>query len=451
MITDGSCTPTREYPASAGSDNSEQLNRLTAVSALEKFGYKVPDDTIVTGFDYIYNARNFTPALTSVKRPLEDAGYNACQTIFDIINGNVPDNTIKLEATPVFSESCGCRCDELNNIIEYKKRTYKKIETDNENVHMLNRFAAKLAETETIEDNLNVIKEFIPNLECEKFSLCLTSDWQEAFVENDPEFAFSSGMTAPLIWDKGEISSVDYFSGNEMYPKELTSSGNISFFLPIHFSERCLGYYISTNGEFAIYSLFCHTFSMDISNSLENIRKLIHINKAMDELNRLYVIDPLCGIYNRNGFINIVDKSFNECVSEHKKIMLTFVDMDGLKFINDNYGHNEGDFAIKKLAEAITEASRPDSVCARFGGDEFVIFNKNVCEKDSEAFARKLSRKLDTKNEIFNKPYKISASVGSIIVVASEETTLFNLIQQADDAMYEIKKKRKTSRSHIPG
>ena len=420
---------------------------LTAVSTLEKYGIKVPDDTIVTGFDYTYNAKNFTPALTSVKRPLEEAGYKACQTIMDIINGDVPENTIKLEAAPVFSESCGCRCDELSNITEYKKRTYKKIETDNENVHMLNIFAAKLAETETSEDCFNVIKEFIPNLECEKFSLCLSSDWQESFIENDPEYAFSSGMTAPLIWENGKVSSIDYFSGSEMYPKELESGGNISFFLPIHFRERCLGYYIITNGEFGIYSLFCHTFSMNIGNSLENIRKLIHINKAMDELNRLYVIDPLCGIYNRNGFINIVDTSFNDCVKEHRKIMLTFVDMDGLKFINDNYGHNEGDFAIKKLAEAIVEAARPDSVCARFGGDEFVIFNKNISEKDAEAFSRKLTRKLDSKNEIFNKPYKISASVGSITAVASEEITLFNLIQQADDAMYEIKKSRKNSRS----
>jgi diguanylate cyclase (GGDEF)-like protein len=127
--------------------------------------------------------------------------------------------------------------------------------------------------------------------------------------------------------------------------------------------------------------------------------------------------------------------------------MLTFVDMDGLKFINDNYGHNEGDFAIKKLAEAITESVRPGSVCARFGGDEFVIFNKNVSDKDAESFERKLNRKLENKNEIFNKPYKISASVGSIVTVANDDTTLFNLIQQADDAMYEIKKRKKNSRS----
>ena len=420
---------------------------LTAVSALEKYGYSVPEDVIVTGFDYTFSARNFSPALTSVKRPLEEVGSKACEIILDIINGNPPKNTIHLGASPVFSESCGCDSCEDNDIKAYKKRTYKKIEKDNENVRIINMFTAKLADAETPDDNFKVIRDFLPNLECERFSLCLASDWLESFTDSDPEFAFSAGMTAPLIWEKDKTYSVDYFLANEMYPVELKGGGNISFFMPLHFRERCFGYYIITNGDFGMYSLFNHTFSMNIGNSLENVRKLIHIKKAMDELNRLYVIDPLCGIYNRNGFINIVDTSFNECVKSNSKVMITFVDMDGLKFINDNYGHNEGDFAIKKLAEAITESARPDSVCARFGGDEFVIFNKNVTEKDAEAFARKLNRKLDTKNEIFKKPYKISASVGSIISVASENTTLNSLIQQADDTMYEIKKKRKNSRS----
>ena len=60
----------------------------------------------------------------------------------------------------------------------------------------------------------------------------------------------------------------------------------------------------------------------------------------MDELNKIYVIDPLCDIYNRNGFIKFTDEIFKDCVKKNKKIMITFIDMDGLKFINDNYGHD---------------------------------------------------------------------------------------------------------------
>lgn len=75
---------------------------LTAVSALQKLGYRVPDDVIVTGFDYTYNARNFCPALTSVKRPLFTSGYKACSIIYDIISGGKPHKVRDWRHTPYF-------------------------------------------------------------------------------------------------------------------------------------------------------------------------------------------------------------------------------------------------------------------------------------------------------------------------------------------------------------
>ncbi len=423
---------------------------LTAVSALQKLGYRIPEDVIVTGFDYSYNARNFCPALTSVKRPLFTSGYRACSIIYDIINGVNPHKSMMLEAYPVFSESCGCLTESPDDFRDFKRRTYKSTETTNANVSMLNRLTARLAETETAEEHMNVMEEFVEELGCERFSLCLAEDWQDAYnsstiIEED-DISFTGYMTAPLIWDKGERRTVGYFPSCNMYPEEQQTGGNISYFLPLHFRERCLGYCIITNGDFPVSSLLCHTLTMTISNSIENIRKLFHLNKAMDELNRIYVIDPLCNIYNRNGFINQADDMYKECVKMKKHIMLSFIDMDGLKFINDNYGHNEGDFAIQRLAGVISECCGPSAICARFGGDEFVIFDTSVSEGSSEALARKLNAKLDSLNAIIKKPYTLSASVGSIFAVASENDTLYSLIKMADDRMYEIKKMKHNAR-----
>jgi diguanylate cyclase (GGDEF)-like protein len=185
---------------------------------------------------------------------------------------------------------------------------------------------------------------------------------------------------------------------------------------------------------------------MNISNSLENIRKLFHLNAAMEELNRLYVIDPLCNVYNRNGFINIVDSIYKECQDNQKPVMLSFIDMDGLKFINDNYGHNEGDFAIQRLASVIQECCGRRSVCARFGGDEFVIFESGVTPASADALQRRFDNRIKNMNTLIRKPYTLSASIGSIITVPAENTTLFSLIQEADDRMYEIKKEHKLAR-----
>lgn len=423
---------------------------LTAVSALQKLGYAVPDDVIVTGFDYTYNARNFCPALTSVKRPLFTSGYKACSIIYDIINGGKPHKSTMLEAYPVFSESCGCMTESPDDFRDFKRRTYQSTETSNANVSMLNRLTARLAETETADEHMGVLEEFIEEIGCEKFCLCLTEDWQDAYnsssIIEDSNNSFSGYMTAPLIWDNGIRRKMEYFPSSNMYPEEQLTGGNISYFLPLHFRERCLGYYIITNGDFPVSSLLCHTLTMTISNSIENIRKLFHLNKAMEELNRIYVIDPLCNIYNRNGFINRADDMYKDCVKKKNRIMLSFIDMDGLKFINDNYGHNEGDFAIQRLAGIISECCDASSICARFGGDEFVIFDADATEGSAEALARKINAKLENINSIIKKPYTLSASVGSILVVPEDSDTLYSLIKQADDKMYEIKKKKHKAR-----
>ncbi len=419
---------------------------LTAVSTLEKLGYRVPEDVIVTGFDNTYNARNYTPALTSVSRPLYEAGKKACELLLDIIGGGSFVPEVRLEAAPVFTESCGCCPEEGLDLKEYKKRTYARLESESAKIYELNILAARLAEAETPEDNVRCIKDFITELGCGHFALCLTSDWQDDFNGADPEFSLAGGMTAPLIIHGGVVSSREYFSGRQMYPDNMTAEGFISYFLPLHFRENVLGYYIMTGTDFPVGSLHCHTFSMNVSNSIENVRKLLHLNRAMEELNRLYVIDPLTGLYNRNGFINIVDGLFRECASEHSAVMLTFIDMDGLKAINDNYGHNEGDFAIQRLADVIRECCRKDSVSARFGGDEFIIFDRNVGEGEEEAIARRFNAKIESINEMVNKPYTISASLGTIVMNIDEETTLYNVIKSADDKMYAVKKNKKTTR-----
>ncbi|HRR75656.1 MAG TPA: GGDEF domain-containing protein [Ruminococcus sp.] len=423
---------------------------LTAVTALEKNGYKVPDDIIVTGFDYTYSARNYCPALSSVKRPLFTAGYKACSIVYDILNGGDPQKEILLDAYPVFSESCGCSSADGDDFADYKKRTYRKTETTNANISMLNRLTARLAETEDASEHFDVIESFIEEIGCERFSLCLTEDWQDAYnfstVFDTSIGGYAGYMTAPLIWDKGERRSVGYYPSSKMFPESFETGGNISYFLPLHFRERCLGYYIMTNGDFPINSLLCHTLTMNISNSIENIRKLFHLNKTMDELNRLYVIDPLCNIYNRNGFINIADDLFRECVADHRTVMLSFVDMDGLKFINDNYGHNEGDMAIQRLAGVIQECCGQSSICARFGGDEFIIFFSSINEGFAEALERKFNAKIESSNASIRKPYQLSASIGSIVKKLEEGDTLYGIIQQADEKMYEIKKQKKRSR-----
>ena len=133
-------------------------------------------------------------------------------------------------------------------------------------------------------------------------------------------------------------------------------------------------------------------------------------------------------------------------VAEGRQIMISFIDMDGLKFINDNYGHNEGDFAIQRLASTISSCCGQDCICARFGGDEFVYFDPNANNSTVANLNRKITKSLESLNKLIQKPYTISASIGSVITVAKKEDTLFSVIKLADDKMYEVKKEKKAAR-----
>lgn len=421
---------------------------LSAISTLEKYGFCIPLDVIVTGFDYTYSARNYCPALTSVKRPLSQMGTMACKVLLDLINHKQPVHE-QLEADCVFTESCGCPAVVETNYSEFRKTTYNNIENTNTNIRKLNILSARLADTETTADYYAVIEDFVKELECEHFSLCLVCGLLELYKLNsfnDSENSFER-MSAPIIWNNGISESIEYFNGEDMFPVPQTKGGNINYFLPLHFRSKLLGYYIVTNSDFPINSLLCHTFTMAVSNSIENLCKISHINKAMEELNRIYVIDPLCNIYNRNGFIKHADEVFKDCVANEKTVMLSFIDMDGLKFINDNYGHDEGDFAIKELANVIKECCEDGDICARFGGDEFVIFNRNANEDSCHILEQRFNAKLEHHNSIVTKPYKISASIGSVIEKVDSTYTLFKIVKMADEVMYEVKKNKKNSRA----
>ena len=358
-----------------------------------------------------------------------------------------------MEAFPVFRESCGCSSADETDIRAYKKQTYELLNSSRAGVSLLNRMTSVLAEAETENELMQAIGSFMSELECEQCAICLCDNWQQAFHEHGSEddnqyciIGYTEDMSAPLIWDHGEIGCINRFKSEAMFPVPHETGGNVSFFLPLHFRERCLGYYIITNSDFPLRSAHCHSLMLNIANSMENVRKLLHLNNAVRELDRLYVIDPLCGIYNRNGFIRLADQMFRHCIETHDTLMIAFIDMDGLKYINDNYGHDEGDFALQRLASVIGDVCGKNTVCARFGGDEFIAVATGVSANAGIILESEFKLHLADVNRVIGKPYTLSASIGSFVTKVEPDMKLFALIAQADQIMYEQKKRKKTSR-----
>ena len=426
---------------------------LSAVIELEKYGKNVPGDVLVTGFDSIYAAQNYSPEISSVTRPLKQSGALACKIIFDHINGieNKQSNIMPTEY--IFAESCGCPSKIIDDISQFKKANYRSLETYNIYVPLINRMSCELEECVTFEENIAVIKELVKEIRCEKFFLCMCENWSLDY--NDDDTAQVHGYTEkvqPVVaYINGQFIDYPEFESSLMLPelfKDVVKS-SVYYFMPIHFREHCLGYCVVCNCNFPMESVMYHTWVMNISNSLENIRKIICLDRLVSKLDQMSVMDPLVQIYNRNGLNQKARPLYEKCVAGEKDVMIMFVDMDNLKVINDKFGHNEGDFALKSIAQALKNATdeSQNQICARFGGDEFIVFAADSDKSAAEGIVKRVDEYLENVNGTADKPYEVHASIGYHIARANTKQTLYNLVTIADQIMYENKKRRKEAKA----
>jgi len=429
---------------------------LSAAIELEKIGKRVPQDVLVTGFDNIYHAKNYSPGISSVKRPLQLSGYMACKTLFDLLNGKNPQRSVILQTECIFSESCGCENNNKNDISDFKKNNYRIIENYNINIPLINRMSCDLEESLTLEENIQTIKNFISEIKCEKFYLCMCEKWDKSNDEINKynqsqnnqylKNGYTEKMNAMIAFENGRFIEPFTFDSREMLPDiyKPADKSNIYYFVPIHFRDMCLGYCAVCNSRFPIDNAMFHTWIMSISNSLENIRKIIHLDKMVKQLDKLYVIDPLTQIYNRNGFNKNVGSVYQYCIDNKKPVLILFIDMDGLKYINDRFGHSEGDLALRQIANSlIVSCTKENNICARFGGDEFIIFSPDCDETEAQKILKNIQDYLKKYNSESGKPYNIDASIGCYIETPTKDMPLMKLITIADQYMYENKQRKK--------
>lgn len=426
---------------------------IGAVSTLLENGYRVPEDVMVTGFDNIFNARNYYPAITSVSRPLKQSGYIACSQVHNAINGVNQERRVILDTWLSATSSCGCTSTSCDDSILFKKETYNIIEIYHQDVPSVNYMSCNLAESDDFKENLENMKKFVDMIKCEKFYLCLCDNWLDDVMydgkNNDYIIeGYTDQMLVPLVYCKGSFGDLEGFLSSSMLPDLQADHKESKFyyFSPIHFNDRCLGYSVVCNSDFPTKSPLYHTWVINICNSIENIRKKTCLESALRKLERLYIIDPLSNIYNRNGFRENVTNRYNRCVERQNTVMLMFADMDGMKYINDNFGHKEGDSAIRNMAQAVKDACKGNEICARFGGDEFIVFADCYTEEQACDIADSIQKNINNYNQKSGKPYTIETSIGWHIEVPEKNTLFDSLITKADQKMYREKKRKPNRR-----
>ncbi|HZP12205.1 MAG TPA: sensor domain-containing diguanylate cyclase [Nevskiaceae bacterium] len=161
---------------------------------------------------------------------------------------------------------------------------------------------------------------------------------------------------------------------------------------------------------------------------------------ANQEIQRMSLADELTGLNNRRGFYLLADQALRNARRNGSAVCALFIDVDGLKRVNDDQGHDVGDAMIADLARAIKATFRESDILGRLGGDEFCVLAVNP-QVDVAALRARLAQALrDFSNP--QRPYQLSASVGAAVSEDADET-LDQLLARADEAMYFEKRSKK--------
>lgn len=323
----------------------------------------------------------------------------------------------------------------------------------------MENFEQRTVASSSIELNLDELESILKHLSISKCYISLFDNDSSSEGESVQIFCYDSGKRLEIDESNSVFKTISIV--NQNYLPETKCHLVIN---PLYKGEEQYGLIAfdsavkSTRSHDMVYrSLSGVLHSMNSTRSIlkanrkleDEVKARIQTGKKLEEalvkLENLSITDELTNLYNRRGFMTMATQLLKLCVRANEPAAILYIDLDGLKPINDNYGHEDGDFAIKTVANVLSGTFREVDVVSRLGGDEFTVFVGNCDEVQVPKIIERLYRKCKIADEKSEKDYPISFSVGycSYSIKAS---TIELMMSRADANMYEAKKERKMNR-----
>ena len=172
----------------------------------------------------------------------------------------------------------------------------------------------------------------------------------------------------------------------------------------------------------------------------DSLEKFMKDNRLLDEVAKS---DELTGLYNRRGFLEYTQKAIVDPSNRAKRALICYADMDNLKMINDKFGHDDGDFALREIASILKDTFRSTDIIGRLGGDEFVVFAIVGVDNCEDAIKERIEQITKKHNEAAGKPYPIEMSTGIHEFECHSGLDLYEILDLADEKLYKEKSEKK--------
>ncbi len=421
-------------------------NDIMAINVCGVFtenGIKVPEQVIVTGFDGIAEINLSSPKISSVQCGSIPMAKAVSDALTDCFENGVKEGLRPVLPMLVPNASCGCPGSETSfpDLGRMNSGLYRY----QDDMRLMFNVAELIQMSNTPEMAAACMHNYLMDGVCcivNKSCLCREKDY----------FAPGSGISKQKFEDDRVIFydsytnsyDIKFLEKGETVP-DLQRMAEIPY--PINFCALtyfdvpigyiCFSYHGCDMTDYA--KVFQLTTSLGIG--LGGFLTRRHQQYLSEKVEEVYKNDHLTGLLNRNGFFASLNKYIEDNSFYGQTVSIISADLDGLKSINDNFGHDAGDLAISTVAKALKESCPENSLCVRSGGDEMIalVFG----EISAENIISGIVSRLEKFNENSGREYKVKASIGCFKEIFDGNFNFEKAAKIADEEMYKNKNTRK--------
>ena len=411
---------------------------------LQAHGVRIPDDVMISGFDNREISLKASPRITTIDRDYENIGRTSMEVLSNLMDGKPQRAQVVAPVRYVLAESCGYEegaetkeelVHDLYSIDAALKGFY----------HVLTRFQPAVLGADSLQEILGECERYFSAVRCPNVYLTINDNYLEydAVRAITTYGAYSllmahSGRDLNLVYDNGHIYA--RFLSRHILPLEVPMTAPVYMVFPLRHHTTCIGTLVTEGVSPMMRYGFLTIILTLLSSTIESTRKKEQLQAVNARLDDLYVRDQLTGLFNRFGLERFGTIAYQHLLRDFDEAQFIFVDVDNMKAINDEHGHDIGDEALRDTADIINRAMRDENAFAmRYGGDEFLL----ICRRD---LTHKLEAELQMLKANAHRPYDLMLSIGRHQVFASDHLSLRDAVERADARMYQVKKSRKRRR-----
>ena len=290
---------------------------------------------------------------------------------------------------------------------------------------LLSTFENAVQKTKELEEtNKNLKNAFgtIRKLENNYRNILESSIDSLIVINSDKKILYKNPATNKLFSDNIDVLKMNFFDMDEINigTKEITIK--------------------KENGEKVIADVTVSETSWEGEEAyLLSIKDITEKVRLLEKLRVQSITDELTSVYNRRGFFNFFQKKIEYAKRNNKGLTLFFVDIDGMKWINDTLSHRNGDIALIETANILKSTFNYNDIIARIGGDEFAIIS---LDSDPEVVDEKINKLIKSQEYLNNTKkyeFKLSISIGNSYFNPSKSENIDELMSKADESMYRNK------------